>query len=175
MVVIINGRPGVGKDEFVRQCGMVMPCRIFNVSTIDFVKYIARKCGWTGEKTLEHRKFLSDLKELLSEWNDVPFKKTVETIQETILSMSENGHRDNDYVIFVHCREPKNIIKLKERFPDAMTLLIRRPLVEETATSNSSDEEVFQFQYDAVIVNDGSVDDLRHQADFFLRAIRNID
>ena len=78
-VVIVNGKPGVGKSEFERQCAA--QCNLFHrttgfslgrdlwidvTSTVDFVKEIATECGWDGTKTLENRKFLSDLKDLLT-------------------------------------------------------------------------------------------------------------
>ena len=51
------------------------------LSTVDFVKEIAKKCGWKGEKDLKNRKFLSDLKDLLTNWNNVPFNKIVQQVK----------------------------------------------------------------------------------------------
>ena len=47
---------------------------MLNVSTVDKVKEIAAECGWDGVKSPKNRKFLSDLKDLLTEWGDVPYK-----------------------------------------------------------------------------------------------------
>ena len=50
-------------------------CRI--ISTVDFVKEVAKFCGWNGQKTPKDRKFLSDLKNILTQWNDIPYKDII--------------------------------------------------------------------------------------------------
>ena len=102
-VVVVNGRPGVGKSEFERQC--VAQCNLFHrttgfslgrdlwidvTSTVDFVKEIAAKCGWNGEKTPKNRKFLSNLKDLLTEWGDVPYNKIAKEIKISLLSYKKS-------------------------------------------------------------------------------------
>ena len=73
-IVVINGMPRAGKDQFVQFCQEHMAwCK--NISTVDFVKQVANFCGWDGTKTPKNRAFLSDLKDLLTKWDDVPFKK----------------------------------------------------------------------------------------------------
>ena len=47
--VIINGAGGVGKDEFVKKCGIFNE-NVVNMSTIEFVKKVALSCGWDGKK-----------------------------------------------------------------------------------------------------------------------------
>ena len=75
-VVVINGRPGCGKTTFEQICQDMCKPNLSNfqeerivqvaiTSTVDFVKEIALNCGWDGSKTLENRRFLSDLKDLL--------------------------------------------------------------------------------------------------------------
>ena len=74
-VVIINGMPMSGKTTFEELCQKI--CDPFakesgfeedNIlcvdicSTVDFVKIVAKQCGWDGTKDLKNRKFLSDLK-----------------------------------------------------------------------------------------------------------------
>ena len=156
-VVVVNGRPGVGKTEFERLCaercnlsnrmdGFVPGCslRVDITSTVDFIKEVARFCGWDGVKTLENRKFLSDLKDLLTDWNDVPYKMIVEHIKSLPVSQ--------DWLVFVDCREPIEIQKLKERL-NATTVIIRREEVENDEVSNHADAEVFSYDYDLTIFN----------------------
>ena len=45
-----------------------------NFSTVDKIKEIARDFGWDGEKTPKARKFLSDLKDVFTDWNDLPVR-----------------------------------------------------------------------------------------------------
>ena len=81
-VVIINGKGGSGKDTFVAMCRDVLGAnRILNISTVDYVKEVAQFCGWDGTKTLENRRFLSDLKRILTEWNEIPLKKVCQEVK----------------------------------------------------------------------------------------------
>ena len=167
---------GVGKTEFERQC--VAQCNLFHrttgfslgrdlwidvTSTVDFVKEIATACGWDGSKTLENRKFLSDLKDLLTQWRDVPYNM--------IVSRANNLPSTQDWIMFVDCREPAEIQKLKEGL-NATTLLIRRPGDEETETSNHADAGVFNYEYDLTIENNSDIMDLAKKAKDFINYMR---
>ena len=167
---------GAGKTEFEHICQE--QCSIFNkvigfypgkdlridiTSTVDFVKEIATMCGWDGTKTLENRKFLSDLKDLLTKWNDVPYKM----IEHRANTLSD----DSDWIMFVDCREPAEIQKLKERL-NATTLLIRRESVEDNEVSNHADANVFNYNYDLTIENNSSIIDLEKKAKEFIEYMR---
>ena len=175
-VVVVNGRPGVGKSEFERLCKE--QCNLFNrvvgfsngrrlwidiTSTVDFVKEVATMCGWDGTKTLENRKFLSDLKDLLTNWDDVPYKM-IEHRAKTLPS-------DSDWIMFVDCREPAEIQKMKERL-NATTLLIRRESVEDNEVSNHADAGVFNYEYDLTIENNSDIMDLAKKAKDFINYMR---
>ena len=175
-VVVVNGRPGVGKSEFERLCKE--QCNVFHrmrgfvpghelwidiTSTVDFVKEIAYDCGWDGTKTLENRKFLSDLKDLLTKWNDVPYKM--------IESRINRSPQSSDWIVFVDCRESAEIQKLKEGL-NATTLLIRRESVEDNETSNHADANVFNYQYDLTIENNSDIIDLEKKAKEFIEYMR---
>ena len=102
MVVVINGRGGVGKDMF---CDAIADCfNVMNVSSIDPIKDIARMVGWENGKELKDRKFLSDLKSLVVEYNDYP---TQYLMQEHKRFLDDEVYQ----VMFVHIREPKEIDK----------------------------------------------------------------
>lgn len=171
-VVIVNGKPSSGKTTFENLCcekikklpiGTVEPGKYLYAevtSTVDFVKELAFKCGWDGTKTPENRRFLSDLKDLLTHWNDVPFKK----IQERVDDLRWAGF---NRVIFVDCREPNEIQKLKDAF-NATTVIVRRPEVEESQVSNHADADVFYYEYDHIVWNDGDIEKLKSEVDLFL-------
>ena len=79
-IIVINGVPRSGKDQFVSFCqNQTYWCK--NISTVDFVKAVAQYCGWDGTKTPENRAFLAALKDLLTKWNDVPYKHIEESIE----------------------------------------------------------------------------------------------
>ena len=163
-VVIVNGFPGSGKSSFEKECVRALQEKKIGVgvirSSVDFVKEVAKFCGWDGEKTPKNRKFLSDLKALLTEWRDVPFQKIV---QEAMI-LSEEKQK---YIMFVDCREPKEIDKLKKRL-NAFTILVRRPEVEGEIASNESDANVFESDYDLVVWNELGIEELSFMAEYFI-------
>ena len=71
-IYIVNGAPGSGKTTFEEYVSYISAPYCYNLSAIDFVKEVATRCGWNGSKELKDRKFLSDLKRVLTEWDDIP-------------------------------------------------------------------------------------------------------
>ena len=149
---------------------------IFNVSTVDYVKQVAQFCGWDGTKTPENRKFLSDLKDILTDWNDIPFKNVCNKIREQQHLWLESGKYDKG-VVFIHCREPKEIEKLVREFAtyDATTLLIRRTSAESVGQINHADNDVLHYAYDYTIYNDSTLSWLRNEARVFLEKYLKLD
>ena len=98
LVVVINGKGGVGKDTF---CDFVSEkYRTLNISTITPVKEIARRYGWSGEKDKKSRKFLADLKRIFIEYNDLPnsyafqeYKKFLEGDKEIMIRLFGSANR----------------------------------------------------------------------------------
>lgn len=147
-----------GKDQFVQFCQMHTTwCK--NISTVDFVKQIATLCGWDGTKTPENRAFLSNLKDLLTEWNDIPFKKVCHVAQSFNSEAMSYDFPTDDVIVFVHCREPQEITKFVEKM-NAKTLLVRRAAIETNKQSNHADAEVFNYNYDYIIENNGTLEEL---------------
>lgn len=72
-----------------------------------------------------------------------------------------------DWLLFVDCREPKEIQKLKERL-NATTVLVRRLGDEVNETSNHADADVFEYEYDYTIKNYGDLNDLVVECEAFL-------
>lgn len=156
-VFIINGAPGSGKttfEEFVQ--GEYSDCAI--ISTVDYVKTVAKFVGWDGTKTLKNRKFLSDLKDLLTEWEDIPFINTIERCKE---------YENTNYIVFIDCREPDEIERLCIAL-DAQSIVIRRDEAERIMTSNHADANVLDYYYDIIIDNNGTLNDLKDAAKTFL-------
>lgn len=196
-VIIINGSGGVGKDAFakrvieetVKMTKRIAPVknenycidpevyyRRNNISTIDCVKYIARMFDWNGEKSEKDRKMLSDLKDLMTVYNDYPFKCITTQIS---IWLHYNRSRPNDKdkydlpFLFVHCREPKEIDRIKNQFPnDTFTLLVQNPKVAKVI-SNHADREVENYNYDFTVVNDSDLRALRKVAIDFYKKIFN--
>ena len=166
-VFIINGSGGVGKDTFVQMVMENSSLPVMNFSSVDKVKEIATIIGWDGGKSEKDRKFLSDLKLLCTEYNNLPFNSMREKVDEF----------NNNFatILFLHIREPKEIEIAKKAF-NAKTILIRRNSVKQI-TSNMADGNVFNYSYDIEIDNDGTLFDLNMKTidfvqDYMLNTIK---
>ena len=162
---VVNGAPTTGKDTFCSFCQDILTNkklgRGFVISSVDFVKEVARFCGWKGDKTPKNRKFLSDLKDLLSDWDNIPNKK----IFETIKSLTEQYPYENLF-FFIMIREPENIKQIVNGY-GAKAVLIKRDInIKEF--SNHADAEVENYNYDLIIQNNGTLDDLYNSANKFI-------
>lgn len=143
-IFIINGSAGVGKDSFVSLVRKNFEQSVENFSSVDKVKEIAKIIGWDGSKSEKDRKFLSDLKLLCTQYNDMPFN--------TMSKRVESFKKNDSVMLFLHIREPEEIERAKLAF-NAKTLLVTRDAVKQVM-SNSADANVFNYQYDITISND---------------------
>lgn len=165
-VFIINGSGGNGKDTFVEFCTeyvhMNSDITVHNMSTVDIIKQAAKLLGLTSKARPEDRKFLSDLKDLATEYSDHSTNYVLGRIEE-IRSSTEN------HVAFVHCREPKEIAKLIERLAevdvDVETILVRRKTAEKY--TNHADLNVENANYMHVLENNSTLDYLSELAAVF--------
>lgn len=167
LVVVINGKGGSGKDTI---CDIVSKhYKVKNVSSITIIKQAAEILGWTGGKNLVDRKFLSDLKRLSIEYNNMPFLDIVKKYQ----IFCSSGLYD---VMFVHIREAKEIdaflshVKRDGR-ANITTLLIECDWLEDPF-GNESDDNVSSFDYEHVFYNNCLLDDLEDKfMEFFEKEI----
>lgn len=157
-IVIINGTGGSGKDTFIDFCKKY--AKVMNASSIDKVKEIAKLVGWDGGKTDKDRKFLADLKHLTTEYNDMAFND----IKKSVKKFLDN----DDEILFIHIREPKEIEKAKKEF-NAVTLLVKREGLENIET-NDADKNVDNYSYDYIIYN-STLEKLENDAKKFVNEI----
>lgn len=159
-IAIVNGRGASGKTTFetmVQKISAARGRRVEIISTITYVKEKAKEMGWDGGKTPADRRFLSDLKDALTRWKDLPYKKVCEDIEY----FKGEGMTD---LVFIDCREPEEIARFVEDF-GALTILVQRG--EFTLLGNHADDEVFNYQYDVVIDNNRGLDELMQEATIF--------
>lgn len=162
-IIVINGLPRSGKDTFVY---LVSKYAITsNFSSVDFVKDVAKYAGWNGEKDGKSRLFLSKLKELLSKYDDIPYKK----IKEEIIWFMEQKEQE---FLFIHIREPDEIKRIVNDF-GAKTLLVRRSNNQQVV-SNDSDKYIENYKYDYVLNNDSDIESLDRKAKGFVDYLRKI-
>jgi len=158
IIIIINGTGGSGKDtfiEFVRKFA-----KVTNFSSVDKVKEIATLIGWDGKKTEKDRKFLSDLKKLTTEYNDMAFNSIKNAVES--FKTSENE------LMFIHIREPEEIKRAAEAF-GAKTLLMKKVGLS-NITSNYSDANVENYDYDFYVENT-TLEELNEKALEFVRTL----
>ncbi len=160
-IIIINGTGGSGKDTFVEYVSKYITT--FNFSSVDKVKEVAKIIGWNGQKEEKDRKFLSDLKKLTTEYNDMAFKSMQDAIVRFEASDAE--------ILFLHIREPEEITRAVSSF-NAKALLVRR-IGLATITSNYSDASVENYDYDFIIENT-TLENLDKQAHEFVEIIRTV-
>lgn len=140
-IIIINGTGGSGKDTFVEYCSKYG--KVMNFSSVDKVKEVAKLIGWNGQKTEKDRKFLSDLKKLTTDYNDMAFNSI-----RVAVTQFENS---DDEILFIHIREPEEIKRAVNAF-GAKALLVKRTGLANIET-NYSDANVDNYPYDYIIEN----------------------
>lgn len=169
-VLAINGAPGSGKTTFENMLKARLGPYYCSRSTIDRVKEIAEECGWDGTKTPENRKFLSDLKDLLTSYNDGPMQDIKWHLKLFEEDLRFHHVEDQPHIFVSDVREPAGLQRFKDEY-DAITILIRRTTAEEVKTSNHADAEVLHFDYDYIINNNGTLDTLQQIAYDFIDLI----
>lgn len=169
-VFVINGSGGFGKDSFIETLSnqFSKKCIIGNYSSVDKVKNIARYIGWNGAKTERDRKFLSDLKQLTIAYNDMPLNDLKEYAKFFM------GNDKFNKMLFLHIREPEEIEKAINAFKEynAKSILVKRDSVKHI-TSNPADGNVYEYDYDIVIDNNGTFEDLKIKAKQFFEDLLN--
>jgi len=161
-IVIINGYAGSGKDTFVDLVKGSLPSGylVENISSVGEIRDIAfGYFGWDGvSKDMKTRQLLSDLKNLQTAYCDGPFNYMVDMIMSF-------KNRAKLAAIFLHVREVDEIKKLKDRFPDAITVVIVRPDHDQCCDVVN---DIYTFRYDENIYNDGTLLDFKMKAKRFI-------
>ena len=164
--LIINGVARTGKDTLVDILGKQPNTHVVSISSIDAVKAIAMRCGWSGKtKTDKDRKFLSDLKMLLTHYNDLPFTATTDYLESEVFYAAIRKKTENVFFT-VFSREPEDIERYREYFTKQMrtkTVLVRRESAERNTPNNSADQNVFKYDYDIELQNNGTIKEFEQQ------------
>ena len=160
-VFILNGVGTSGKGCFAEFVGKYIATHKYSIA--DLPKEAAKLLGWDGGKTEKDRKFLSDIVDLATTYNDSPFQDVLSVVTDFKNNLIE------DEVLIIDMRDPKDIARAVEMF-GAETILIRNPNVNKIE-SNHADRDVENYSYDYIIENDGTLEQLETVAKFFIREI----
>jgi len=159
-IFIVNGMARAGKDTFHILLNSLVHEKIQKISAIDPIKAYAKEFGWGGDKTEKNRKFLSDLKVMLGEYSDLPFRSLIKKVAEFYDSYND--------VLLIDIREPEEIERAKIAFK-AETILIVNDRVPQI-TSNMADAGVNNFEYDIIIENNGTIEEYCENVIKFINA-----
>ena len=174
MYIIISGSNNSGKDQFVDFFIKHYEFKATNMSTIDRIKDLSKKYfGWNGKKTEEARKFLAEMKKIWAEFNNGPFNYMINEIKEHHEKLDKKDKKN--FVYFIHCREPEEIQKFKDQYGDnCLTVLLKREERTEKIkiANNHADMGVDNYNYDRIIMNNGSKIDLELEAVKFIEEIK---
>ena len=161
-IYVTNGSAENGKDSFAEFVGKYIST--YKYSSIDLVKEMFEVVGVSRkEKTEKKRRLWSDGKDLLTEYDDIPFKDIT-----SIVTDFKNNKIETE-VLLIDIREPEEIARAVETF-GAETILIRNPNVEKIE-SNHADRDVENYEYDYIIENDGSIEQLESTAKDFVDCV----
>lgn len=163
-IYITNGSGTSGKDTFIKKINKYIPCCKYSI--IDLCKEAAEVLGCNvNDKTEKTRKFLSDLKDISANYNDIPFKDVVSVVIDFKCNLV-------DYeVLFIDMRDPDDIKRAVELF-GAKTILVRRPSAIKI-TSNHADANVENYNYDYIIENNGTIEQLENIAKIMAKEIKS--
>ena len=161
-VFITNSSAGNGKDTFAEFLSKYIS--VFKYSSIDLVKEMFETVGISKDnKTEKKRKLWSDGKDMLTQYDDIPFKDIT-----SIVTDFKNNKIETE-VLLIDIREPEEIARAVETF-GAETILIDNPNVGKIE-SNHADANVNNYEYDYIIENDGTLEQLDAIAKLFVRDI----
>lgn len=162
-IYITSGVGRSGKDTFCEFVSKYIPT--YKYSIVDLPKEAAKVLGWDGGKTEKDRKFLSDVMDLSTDYNDAPFKDVLSLVTDF-----KNSKDFDEYdVLIIDMRDPKDIARAVETF-GAETILVHNPKVRKIE-SNHADRDVENYEYDYIIENDGTLEQLNKIAEWFVEAI----
>ena len=115
-------------------------------------------------KTDRKRALWCNIKKLLTDYNDCPFKEIEKLVIKT--EWLTGGER----LLFIVAREPKEIAKIQAEWPDlTVTVLVSKAV---DIPANYADSNVWACEYDYIIDNNGSIEDLDVEAKKFCDLIR---
>jgi hypothetical protein len=159
-IFVQNSVGGSGKDTWASLLNKYIPTLKYSI--VDLPKEAAKVLGWDGGKTEKDRRFLSDIMDLSTDYNDAPFKDVLSLVTDF---KNNKGYAEYE-VLIIDMRDPKDIARAVETF-GAETILIRNPNVEKIE-SNHADRDVENYEYDYIIENDGTLEQLERVAKLFV-------
>ena len=161
-IYITNGSAANGKDTFAKNISQFIT--VCKYSSIDLVKDMLEYINIPREPKTEKKRLLySDMKDRLTKYDDIPFKDISSIVKDFKNNLIETE------VLLIDIREPEEIARAVETF-GAETILVRKPDAKKIE-SNHADRDVENYEYDYIIENDGTLEQLEKVAEYFVREV----
>lgn len=162
-IFILNGVHSTGKDTFVKYING-FGIDTVHYSYVDFTRNMLDSVGVdVNNKTDKTRKLLCDINNALEEYDDIPFKDCCNVADDF-----KNDWLEGKWLI-IDCREPQKIERLKQKL-NAKTIFIKSN--KKITADNVADKAVTEdYQYDYIIDNTGTLDDLKANTLDFVKSI----
>ena len=159
-LVVVNGYPESGKDLFAELCDKYM--KTYTICTSTPMKEAMSLLGWNGVKTEEVRNELCHMKHMsnkLFNCTQIHLLKELSRIKMEMIDSNRHG------LVFIQSREPQEIEYLAKTLGAETVLLTRLNYGKGT---NAADMYVEDYDYDTIITNNGSIEDLKIKAERFV-------
>lgn len=161
-IFVLNGYPMSGKDSFAKNLSLCLKEKHWqcnDYSSVDEIKMAAALLGWDGVKDERSRLFLATLKDMGTKY----FNSPMQYMQRMVAEFKEKYPKG---VMIFHIREPEEISRFKELFPEAKTIFMARNNKQE-AYGNHADQNVENYTYDITVYNNEGLPELRDKARLF--------
>lgn len=176
-VVVVNGKPTVGKTTFQQ----LVKDRPFGTcvhikSSVDKIYEVYKQLGWDGNKDNEFRMNMHLLKQMYIKNCDGPLNDIV----DYVVGIATCDTSECPHIVFYDCREADEIKKTVDTMKGLGCIGVRVKTMyidagDKSASTygNPSDDMATQdsYEYDIIISNNGSVEDLRDIAGRFVPGI----
>lgn len=165
-IYILNGSGTAGKGELAKAISKYITT--YKYSSIDLVKEMYETIGIDrNNKDEKKRKLYSDTKDMLTQYDDIPFKDIASIVADF------KNNKIEEEVLLIDIREPDEIARAEKTF-GAETILVRRANAKKI-TSNHADRDVENYVYDYIIENNGTLEQLDDTAYQFIKyTVNNI-
>lgn len=165
MIILVSGKMGAGKDTFASMIAeSTADVQVLHYA--DYLKYFAKTfLNWSGRKDEEGRALLQTFgTDVVREKMGMP-NLWVDTV---ITQIEILKHFGKQHFVIADVRFPNEIKRVKESYSDVITVRIETDdhaqRIEVVETGHSSETALDGFDFDFVISNNGTLEDLRKEA-----------
>lgn len=159
-IIVINGVSRSGKDTFVKFLKN-KTLGILEHSTIDTIVAALDDFNMIdiSRKTTKEREFIATVKQAWIKYNNGPFEEVKHIVRRM-------AHAYKYLILVIHVREPEEIKKLRDYFKEDFTsvLVIR----DDAKPQHTTDNFVNMMDYDYMVYNNGTLEDLEKETVKFL-------